>query len=151
MVIYHLGGKVRDNKLSVCFLIFCFTHSGGFVNITKFKVPVLPLCHLIVPENGWRIVCSGLKKAAASAGSLGAENQYCPPFSTTKLALGAYGKVKGISFVICLPSCLQFAYTHTIAAMARVPPIWRIRHYVIVSNIYNRVKNTRMEFMVELI
>jgi len=112
LVIYHLGGKVRDNKLSVCFAIFCFTRGGVFVNITKFKVPVLPLCHLIVPENGWRIVCSGLKKAAAaSAGSLGAENQYYPPLSTTKPALGAYGKVKGIFFVICLPSCLHI-HTH---------------------------------------
>lgn len=114
MVIYHLGGKVRDNKLSVCFPIFCFTHGGVFVNITKFKVPVLPLCHLIVPENGWRIVCSGLKKAAANAGSLGTENQYYPPSYNTKPALVAYGKVKGIFFVICSPSCLQFAYyTHT--------------------------------------
>jgi len=151
LVINHLGGKVRDNKFSVCFPIFCFTRGGVFVNITKFKVPVLPLCHLIVPESGWRIVCSGLKKAAANAGSLGTENQYHPPSSTTKPALVTYGKVKGIFFVICLPSCLQFAYTHTTAAVPRVLYFRRIRHYVIVSNIYNRVKNTRMEFAVKLI
>lgn len=35
----------------------------------QFKVPVLPLCHLIVPGNGRRIVCSDVEKAAANAGS----------------------------------------------------------------------------------
>lgn len=100
-------------------IIFCLTRGGVFVNITKFKVPVLPLCHLIVPENGWRIVCSGLKKAAANVGSLGAENQYYPPFCPIKPALAAYGKVKGIFFVICLPSCLNI---HT-----RLPPC-RVYH-----------------------
>jgi len=84
------------------FPIFCITRGGVFVNITKFKVPVLPLCHLIVPENGWRIVCSGLKKAAANVGSLATENQYYPPFSSIKPALVAYSKEKGIFFVFVL-------------------------------------------------
>jgi len=60
-----------------------------FVNISKFKVSVYPQCHLIVPENGWRIVCSGLKKAAANTGNLGTENQYYPSFSSIKQALVA--------------------------------------------------------------
>jgi hypothetical protein len=128
----------------VCFLIFCFIRGGMFVNIIKFKVSVYPQCHLIVPENGWRIVCSGLKKVAANTGSLGTENQYYPSYSSSiKQALVAYDKVKGIFFVICLPSCLQFTCTqdcrHTTCTVY-LPHFRRTRHHAIVSNIYNRVK-----------
>jgi len=113
--------------LSVCFLIFCFIRGGMFVNIIKFKVSVYPQCHLIVPENGWRIVCSGLKKVAANTGSLGTENQYYPSYSSSiKQALVAYDKVKGIISLFVYRHVYSLHTHKTAAILLRVRCIYHI-------------------------
>lgn len=104
----------------------------------KFKVPALPVCHLIVPENGWRIVCSGVKKtAAANAGSSGAENQYPLYHRVTHniYRRGAWTKRRG-SFSLfvhrlCHRRCVYRLHTHA-CAFTHTPLYHLFRESVII-------------------